>query len=95
MKIDIFFKVECTKDYEKHLNKHNVIIIDFSQIPGFCQNYREYMKSSIKKLRSDLEKEDQDIKEEEYDSISDMFHHTGEQFIFILDEWDAVFIEVL
>lgn len=83
--------IECTDNYEKHLNKHNVITIDFSQIPDFCESYREYMKSIIKKLRSDLEKKYKNIKEEDYDSISDMFHHTGERFIFILDEWDAIF----
>lgn len=84
--------IEKTADFEKHLNQHNVISIDFSKMPIFCENYREYIMSIIEKLFSDLRKAYPEIETEDLD-VAAFFRATGEQFVFILDEWDSVFYE--
>lgn len=80
-------------EYRTHLNRHNVIFIDFSRIPDFCESYREYMESILKKLRLDLMEAYPFLKGKEYDSISEMLLDTQDRFVFILDEWDYVFCQ--
>lgn len=83
--------IEQTPDYKKHLNKHNVIYIDFSQIPDLCEDYREYLISIIKKIRLDIKEYAPNTKIDDYDSLSSLFTSLEENFIFILDEWDSIF----
>lgn len=83
-------RISKTVDYQKHLNKHHVILIDFSRLPDPCRNFDDYLqwiKSCIK----------QDIKEAfgkeliPGEPIQELFKKTNESFIFILDEWDSIF----
>lgn len=80
-------------NYRKHLNSHNVIYIDFSRMPDFCDSYRQYIGSIVKKLYQDLKEAYPSLQEKEYDSISEMLRDTKERFVFILDEWDCVFYQ--
>lgn len=86
-------KIACTNEYKRHLNKHNVIQIDFSRMPDFCTSYQEYLESILNMLRKDLSEAYPHTKDKEYDRISQMLWETGESFIFILDEWDSIFYE--
>lgn len=81
------------EDYEAHLNKYNVIHIDLSIVPDFCEDYETYLKSILKKLKSDLQEGYPVLKKSEYAGMSEMLQATGDSFIFILDEWDAFFYE--
>lgn len=36
-------KIAKTENYEKHMNKYNVIYIDFSHLPQFCHSYDMYI----------------------------------------------------
>ena len=36
-----------------HINRYNVIHIDFSIVPDFCDEYRTYLRSVIRKLQED------------------------------------------
>lgn len=88
-------KISQWEDYEKHLNRHNVIHI----------NMQEFLSSS-----SDVADMTEYIYEEIADELNDCFEietrrkdlsallnkihaKTGETFIFVIDEWDCIFRE--
>ncbi len=82
-----------TAEYRTHLNRYNVIHIDFSTRPDFCSCYEDYIRDILFALKSDLANAYPALAGREYSSISRMFQETGDSFIFILDEWDSIFCE--
>ncbi|SFC74996.1 AAA family ATPase [Butyrivibrio sp. YAB3001] len=82
-------------DYENNINKFHVISIDFSKMDDSCDNYEKYISRIKTLLSNDLRKcfpdveftDDSNVAEE----LKQVFEATGEQFVFIFDEWDAVF----
>ena len=82
--------VAGTKDYRKHLNLHNVIYIDCSRMPDICRSYEEYVRGIMDGLKEDLREAYPQLAQKSYSMISRMFLDTGDSFIFVLDEWDAV-----
>ena len=81
--------------YNEHVGKHDVIYIDFSEMPRECSNYEEY----IGRIQDDLTKDIQTAypqlsigaNEAIWDILSLVFNETGNKFIFVIDEWDAAF----
>lgn len=82
---------ECDT-YTMHLNRHNVIYMDLSRRPDECSSYREYIEYVIFRITQDIE-EAYGIKKIPGMSVSDLLTASGEEFVFILDEWDSVFYE--
>lgn len=82
-----------TESYEKHINQHNVIHIDFSRLPELCKNYEDYLCDIITNLKCDLLEMYPKLREKEYRSIHDMLRDSQESFIFVLDEWDSIFYQ--
>ena len=80
--------------YERHLNKYNVIYIDFSGA-GYFDSYDRYISEILSMLRRDLRGEYEGISFREDGSVFEDLKwinlETGHKFIFILDEWDTVF----
>lgn len=94
----IFDKLEIAQSelYQKHLNSHHVIFIDFSRVPSGCDNYSEYIGKIKDNLRKDLLAEfsdsEIDIHQDVLDILTGVFEYDGNaKFTFILDEWDAPF----
>lgn len=83
------------KDYEEYLNHYDIIYIDFSQIPENCASYQTYIGRILSGLKKDLAEGLSDCGPDAEASVWDMltmvYQRTGRRFIFILDEWDAVF----
>lgn len=77
--------------YEAHLNRHNVIYIDFSEIPEKCSSYDQYINRIIEGSKRDLQQEYEVGDGALWDIMTDIFQKTGEKYIFVMDEWDAVF----
>lgn len=77
--------------YRDHLNQHDVIYIDFSQVPENCSNYRQYIDRILKGLEHDILDAFGHAAFHGVKGVRDMLSKTGHKFIFILDEWDAVF----
>ena len=91
----LFADLAIAKDpsFEEHLNKYAVIYLDMTEfvtrfhdddIVGKIDNT---LKSDILKAYPDVETEDDD------DLMACLIHimeATGEQFVFIIDEWDAI-----
>lgn len=83
------------RDYKKHLNQHNVIYVDFSRVARDCASYRQYIDRIQDGISKDLVEAypalHLDMTSAIWDILANIFEKTGDIFIFILDEWDAVF----
>ncbi len=77
--------------YLDHLNQHDVIYVDFSQVPENCQNYEQYINRILKGLARDIREAFSSVSFDGVEGVRDMLAKTGHKFIFVLDEWDAVF----
>lgn len=81
--------------YGQYLNQCQVIHISFNELPRKCTNYEQYIESIESLLILDLIKEYPRIEINEDDSLwnilFDICMETGEQFVFVLDEWDYIF----
>ncbi|WP_330364720.1 AAA family ATPase [Butyrivibrio sp. NC3005] len=87
--------VENSLVYKKYLNKHHVISIDFSKMDDMCDSYDCYIETIKSILIDDLIREFSGVECRKGSTVTEylrkIFDETGTQFIFILDEWDAVF----
>ncbi len=83
------------ENYKAHLNKHNVVYIDFSEVPRDCTNYRQYIARIQDGINNDLARAYDDLSidttKASWDIMTDIFQEKGEKFVFIMDEWDAMF----
>ena len=81
--------------YKAHLNKHNVIYIDFSEVPRDCTNYRQYITRIQDGINNDLARAYGDLSIDtaraSWDIMTDIFQEKSEKFVFVMDEWDAMF----
>lgn len=94
----VFDKLKISQDssYLEHLNKHNVIYMTLNQIPSLNCSYEVFINGYTEDLIKDLKERFFNIQiEEDARPISKIFtqvyNQTGEDFIFILDEWDYIF----
>lgn len=86
-------KISETEDFEKYLNKYNVIRFDVSKVVSKCENCRQCVALIDKKIRNEL------IQTYPYtDSIEDLedifatiYNNENIPFVFIIDEWDCMF----
>lgn len=94
---DLFDSLNISGDraYHHFVNQYNVIYIDFSEVDDECKSYQAYIKNIKTLLREDLHTAYPDIPFRENGSIAEDFKRvyakTHEKFIFVLDEWDAIF----
>ena len=88
-------KIASSEKYRLHLNKHCVVYIDFSRMPQDCDTYSAYIGRISDGIKRDLEEEYADIdfgpKRDLWDMFQIVFDKAGQNFIFVMDEWDAVF----
>ena len=88
-------KIASSSGYRTHLNQHCVVYIDFSRMPQDCDNYSAYIRRISDGLKRDLAEEYSDINLDSGMDLWDMFQvvfdKTGQNFIFVMDEWDAIF----
>lgn len=95
----LFDKLNISKcdSYLEHLNKHNVIYMTLNEMPGSSNcSYQEFIDRYYNLLIKDLKNQyNMNFDLSNRTLISDIFARihgeTGEQFIFILDEWDFIF----
>lgn len=87
-------KIKESGDFYKHLNKHNVISINFAKYFESSASCNGGISVLCKHLMKDLTAEYPDCIEEGMDlSLAfDVIHQEkGEKFIFLIDEWDSIF----
>lgn len=87
-------KAGCGR-YCDYLNQYDIIYIDFSEVPENCTSYAAYITRITHSLKMDLAEQFSEFCSNTKDSVWDMltaiYQKTGQRFIFIMDEWDAVF----
>ncbi len=89
-------RIGKSEHFEAHINKHQVICVNFQEIPSNCTSYRQYITRIEKRLRSDLRKAYPEAaigeKEAVWDILSELYEaEENARFIFVLDEWDYIF----
>lgn len=96
-KQSLFDKLDIAhaSDYARHLHQHDVIYIDFSRIPGDCDGYNRYInriRDGIgKELATQCSEADVDGNQALWDIFQTIYEKTGRKYVFVMDEWDAVF----
>lgn len=87
--------ISQSTEYNTHLNQHDVIYIDFSRIPENHNSYQMYITRIIDGLKKDLFNAFScpEIAQDEsvWDILQAINEKTKKKFIFVMDEWDAVF----
>lgn len=87
-------KIKQSLDFYKHLNKHNVISINFAKYFESSASCNGGISLLCKHLINDLSAEYPDCIEDDMDlSLAfDVIHQEKrEKFIFLIDEWDSIF----
>ena len=64
-------------------------------MPDSGKTYDDYIKMIKQSLISDIVKYYPNINPNEFFTVGDMLESTGDQFIFVLDEWDYIFSKEL
>lgn len=87
-------KASC-ESYLNYLNQYDIIYMDLSEVPENCVSYHAYINRILQGLKNDLLQKfpESDIHMEYsvWDILTSVYQDTGCRFIFIIDEWDAVF----
>ncbi|MBQ9505410.1 MAG: AAA family ATPase [Lachnospiraceae bacterium] len=87
-------RIASAPDYEKHLNKHNVIKIDLNSEFQNIKDKGALISSVQEKAKRELVKEYADISFEEKDSLGEallkVYENTGDTFIILIDEYDVL-----
>ena len=90
---DLFdgLKIARTAAYAAHLNKYNVVSLSMNSLPDDGNAYEDYMNLFKNAIRRDMLEAYPQLKEQDFNSLSELFTATDEQFIFLIDEWDYIF----
>lgn len=88
-------KIAQSQYYQEHINKYHVIHIDFSKMPRDCRCYEEYIGRIQDGINMDLIEEyaglNLSINNAVWDNLQVVFEQNREKFVFVMDEWDAIF----
>ena len=88
-------KISGNTQVMQQMNQYNVIYIDFSRVGGDSSSYTGYIENIIAILKNDLHKAYPQVDYRVGGNVSEDLERitaaTGERFIFIFDEWDAIF----
>lgn len=81
--------------FRDHLNQHDIIYIDFSRMPRDCKSYEQYIGRIQDGINGDLQEAfpelQLDIGGAVWDNLQIIFERTKKKFVFVMDEWDAIF----
>lgn len=90
---EIFDKLNISRSrsYEAHLNKYNVISFSLNELSGRGNTYEDYIGRFRAILENDIREAYPEFADKEFGSLSDLLTATGDEFIFIIDEWDYIF----
>ncbi|MCD8009698.1 MAG: ATP-binding protein [Lachnospiraceae bacterium] len=88
-------KIAESKKYREHLNRYDVIYIDFSEAANLSKNYDRFIEKIEKKLIADLRRAFPSVELDEDDSavecLRTIYEETLTSFLFVFDEWDGIF----
>lgn len=93
----LFEKLDIASDpsFSQHCGRYNVLYIDFSEVPRDCSDYAGYIARIQDGIIADLREAYPDLEIPAngaiWDVLNDIFQRKGDTFVFVMDEWDAVF----
>ncbi len=95
---EMFKDLKISKDprFEEHLNKHNVIWIDMSELYSNLDEKSQFIKKLKNLILRDLKDKYTNIDFTDLDlweSFIEIKTKTKEKFIFLIDEWDVIYRE--
>ncbi len=94
---DIFDALEIAKSayYREYLHNYDVIYIDFSRMPRDCSSFKHYISRIQDGINKDLAESYPalgiDTDGAVWDNLQAVFEQGRIRFIFVMDEWDAIF----
>ncbi len=77
--------------YEAHLNRYNIIKFSLNELSGAGDSYQDYIGRFKTILENDIRAAYPKLGGRKFDSLSDLLTAAGDEFIFIIDEWDYIF----
>ena len=91
-------KVEQDRSFETYLNKYYVICVDMTDFTTRFRNEKEIVSLIQHDIMNDVLKVFPNIEVEERDDLMSVLYRiserTGERFVMIIDEWDAILREM-
>lgn len=88
-------KIAKSEQYLRYLNEYDVIYIDCSEIPKECDCYKDYISRMEEGICHDLKEAYPNLAADPdkavWDMLSLIFEETEQKFLFVIDEWDALF----
>ena len=83
-------------DFAEHLNQYHVISLDMAEIcerfgPNVTPGIERVVIAELRDLVPNAGKRDEGLGGEMASAIIDVVRATGKQFVFVIDEWDAVY----
>ena len=90
---DLFddLNIATSSSYLEHLNKHNVIYVDFTGVLKNTKNYNEFINKFNIRMKRDILQQYPNIQLYDDLDIDEIIEATNDKFIFIFDEWDWIF----
>lgn len=88
-------KISKSETYEMHLNKYNVINLCLNNLSDKGNTYNDYINLIRNSIKRDITTCYPELRKQEFDSLPEMLTATDDEFIFIIDEWDYIFIHEL
>ena len=83
--------VSQSPSYAVHLNRYNVINLCLNEIPLDRSRYEDYIAQFNSGIINDMQESYSELKDKTFEKASDALAATGDEFIFIIDEWDYIF----
>ena len=97
---ELFVGLNAAKDksFEQYLNRYYVISIDMTDFTTKYRNERDIVNFIQHDVMEEVLDVFPDIKAKERDDLMDILYHiserTGDRFVMIIDEWDAILREM-
>lgn len=97
----MFADLEVARDPRAmaHLGAHNVLYIDFSELPDVCGGFGDYLDAIRSGIVDDLREQYPHVGiapgPELVDALMAVYGATRDRFVFVMDEWDSMFFNPL
>lgn len=90
-------EIAQSEDFEKNLNKYNVIFINMQEFLSNSNNMDEMLdllkRRILRELKQEFSEYDIYIEDGLTFCMYDIYHQTEKQFVILIDEWDCIFRE--
>ncbi len=84
-------KISSSASYRIHLNQYHVISLSLNHLPDSSSAYEDYISFIIESIAGDIKEAYPKLQNKKYRSITELLAATGDQYIFMIDEWDYIF----